>query len=685
MGIIISFAMNAIALCCAWVLATRYLRVEGRAGFLISVFLLYFSQIVISELILGISGLLNAANLITLNLFFFFVIGIISRKKKPKPFTGAVISGLDFKKDKTALLLLVIILVFGTVKVLINLVNPPFGWDSLNYHFSFPVEWLKHGNLSTPITINDDPAPTYYPINGSLYYLWLMMPLRNVFLADLGQLPFFVLAALAVYAISRKLGIRKNYSFYAACLFCLIPNFFKQLQVAYVDVMVAALFLSAVTFIFLLNKEFKAGTVLCFALSLGLLIGTKTAALPYALILFIAFLVLCFKNIRKAYLLILAAVFIVVLGGFSYIRNLLEVGNAFYPLDFKIFGKVIFKGVMDMATFSAHFKSGDYGVGKLLFHEGLGAQTLIFVLPSVFLALPIALIKRRRLDFSSCFFLVLPIMLYSAFYYLIPLKNARYLYPFLGAGIIAGFYMIESLNFKELPIKVIVALCGLISMSELAKRQELTVGIIVTIIAFFLAPVIFKRINLRRFSSRPATLIFVTFSAVFALIALNKYYEKNEFHRYKKMVKYSGFWPDAAKAWEWLDQNTDGENIAYVGRPVAFPLYGENFKNNVYYVSVNKTDPARLEYYAQGNYRWGYDFLSLHKNLEEKGNYRQDASYEAWLGNLLRRNTDLLFVYSLHQTKDILFPIEDSWAKANPQKFSELFSNGTVHIYRIIK
>lgn len=685
MGIIILFVMNAIVICCAWLLASRSLRVEGRAFFLISVFLLYFSQIVISELILGILGVLNLANLITLNLLFFLIIGIISLKKKPMSVSVAGISGLNFKKDKAALLLLVIILVFGTVKVLINLVNPPFGWDSLNYHFAFPVEWLKHANLVNPITINDDPAPTYYPINGSLYYLWLMIPLRNVFLADLGQLPFFILAAIAVYAISRKLGIRKNYSFYAACLFCIIPNFFKQLQVAYVDVMVAGLFLSAVAFIFLLNKKFNASPVLFFALSLGLLLGTKTAALPYASILFIAFLVLCCRNIQKAYLLILAIVIIAVLGGFSYIRNLLEVGNPFYPLNYKLAGRVIFKGVMDMATFGAHFKTGDYCIGKLLFHEGLGAQTLIFVLPSVFLALPIALIKRRKLDFNLCFFLILPILLYLAFNYLIPLKNARYLYPFLGVGIIAGFYAIESLNIKELPIKVIVALCGLASMSELAKRQELTVGIIVTFIVFFLGPVLFKRLNWRKFSSRPAVIIFGILVAVIVLIGLNKYYEKNEFHRYKKMVKYSGFWPDAAKAWEWLDENTDWDNIAYVGRPVAFPLYGKGFKNNVYYVSVNITDPARLEYFPKGHYSWGYDFVSLHKNLEENGNYRQDASYEAWLGNLLRRKADLLFVYSLHQTKDLLFPIEDSWAKANPQRLNLLFSNGTVHIYRIIK
>lgn len=151
------------------------------------------------------------------------------------------------------------------------------------------------------------------------------------------------------------------------------------------------------------------------------------------------------------------------------------------------------------------------------------------------------------------------------------------------------------------------------------------------------------------------------------------------------MVRYSGFWPDAARAWGWLNQNTFGNNIAYVGRPVPFPLYGENFKNNVYYVSVNKTDPAKLHYFPGSHYQWGYDFLSLHRNLEASGNYRADADYSTWLNNLIRRNTDYLFIYSLHQTKDIIFPLEDNWAKANGVKFAPIFTNQTIHIYKIIR
>ncbi len=151
------------------------------------------------------------------------------------------------------------------------------------------------------------------------------------------------------------------------------------------------------------------------------------------------------------------------------------------------------------------------------------------------------------------------------------------------------------------------------------------------------------------------------------------------------MVKYSGFWPEAAQAWRWLNNNTSGNNIAYVGRPVPFPLYGTNFKNNVYYVSVNKTDPAKLHYFKKSKYRWGYDFSELHRNLQEDGNYRSQADFKVWLGNIIGRGSDYLFIYSLHQTKDIEFPIEDSWARAHPERFGPVFSNNTIHIYKLLK
>ncbi|MBU1726183.1 MAG: hypothetical protein KJ880_00930, partial [Candidatus Omnitrophica bacterium] len=188
---------------------------------------------------------------------------------------------------------------------------------------------------------------------------------------------------------------------------------------------------------------------------------------------------------------------------------------------------------------------------------------------------------------------------------------------------------------------------------------------------------------LARIRGLTALLLMIIFAG--GLVILNRDYNKNEYSRYLKMVKYSGFWPDAVKAWQWLNNNTEGNSIAYVGRPVPFPLYGTKFKNNVYYVSVNKTEPAKLHYFKDSFYKWGADFESKHRSFEEKGNYRSEADYSAWLANLKKRNIDYLFIYSLHQIKGIEFPFEDSWAAEHPEKFVPAFMNQAVHIYRVIK
>jgi len=685
MPVSIFLFMNIIVAVSSFVIAYRLINAQSFTDSLIAWLIFYFTQIIFSELVLGFFGMLFLKNVILLNLIVLLIVWQCGRKHSIafdlKPLKAAI-PGLF--NNKVIFLGVCIISCFGLVKVFINLVNPPFGWDSLNYHFTFAVEWLKHGNLVNPITICDDPAPTYYPIGGSLFFLWLIFPFKSVFLADLGQVPFFVLSFLAAYSISRKIGLDRDYSFLAATLFFIIPNFFKQLQIAYVDVILAALFLTCVNYLLLLDREFSFKNVLILSLGVGLLLGTKNIALPYAALLLIPFVYLSAKNMNRVYLFIFSIIIVLSLGAFSYIRNIIETGNPLYPFDFNLFGQPLLKGVIAAADYRSHLNIENYRLSRLLFHEGLGLQALIFILPSIFLALPATLLRRKTVNFVLAYFMILPLLLYLVYRYMIPIANARYLYPLLGLGVILGFYTAMVLNINKHFINIASFACILSSMGQLAKRQELVVSMLLTFSVFVLAVILIKQkavVLINKTLFIPALSSFL----IILLVLLQKDYIKNEYPRYIKMVKYSGFWPDAARAWDWLNNNTLGNNVAYVGRPVPFPLYGTNFKNNVYYVSVNKTEPAKLHYFPHSRYHWGNDFLSLHKNLEENGNYRGGADYSVWLNNLNKRNTDFLFVYSLHQTRDIEFPIEDNWAENNAEKFKPVFINQTIHIYKIIR
>lgn len=667
--------MNFIVITGSFFITYRLLKISNLIDSLICWFVFYFSQIIFSELVLGIPGILYLKNVILINLLILLIIWLTVRNQASSfNLTGIKASISELLKNKAILFGVSAILGFGLIKIFINLVNPPFGWDCLNYHFTFPVEWLKNGNLNNPIVVSDDPFPTYYPINGSLFFLWLILPLKNVFLADLGQIPFFILGFLAIYSLGRKININREYSFISACLFTLIPNYFKQMEIAYVDVMVSSLFFVALNFLLLLDRQLCRKNILLFATSLGLLLGTKTVALPYSILLFIPFIYLWFKNINKSHLFMASILLMVIFGGFTYIRNFIDTANPLYPLDVRLFGKDIFKGVVDNLTYRSHFKIEDYKLAKLLFHEGLGAQSLIFILPAVFSGLPLALFKKKGLNFNLIYFLILPILIFFVYRYIIPLANTRYLYPLLGVGTIIGFYLTGMLNIPKRIIGALAVICILASMAELAKGWELVISIILACVLFRIKPAVFKQ-----------SIFLLPVFLICSLVFLEKDYVRNEYPRYIKMIDYSGFWLDATRAWEWLNRNTTSSNIAYVGRPVPFPLYGSSFKNNVYYVSVNKTEPAKLHYFANSRYAWGYDFLSLHRNLEEEDNYRGRADYSVWLINLLRRSIDYLFIYSLHQAKTVEFPVEDKWAKDNPAVFTPAFTNDTIHIYKIFR
>ena len=678
--------MNLAVIVSSFLVTFKLLRLDSLLDSLACWFIFYFSQIVLTELCLGVFNALNLNNLIIFNFLMFLLVWLISRNKPGSCRLGGVRGNFTAVFNLKYLRFgLAVLAGFALVKISINLVNPPFGWDNLNYHFVFPVEWLKHGNLNVPITISDDPGPTYYPFNASLLFFWFIVPLKNVFLADLGQVPFFILAFLMIYRISRKIGVNKEFSYYAALLFILIPNVFKQLEVAYVDMMVATLFLTSLNSLFSLRDDFDLKHVLVFSASLGLFLGIKTLCLPYSALLLIPFIYLALKNSKKVFLVFPAIVIIAALGGFTYFRNLLQIGNPLYPLDLKLFGHRIFKGVVDSVTYRAHFKLADYSLMKLLFHEGLGGQSLIFVFPAVFLALPVAILKKaKRMDFSLAYLLILPILLYLEYRYLIPLVNTRYLYPLLGVGMITAIYTLNLLNCPRKVVRVLAVLCVFASMTELATHAELTAALILTGVLFFSFRPLWEYLIVKRCFRRPSVIFLIGVVLVSGLAFLNRDYDKFEYARYIKMQKYSGFWPDALKAWDWLNSNTKASNIAYVGRPVSLPLYGTNFKNNVSYVSVNSTEPSKLEYYPQSYYRWGHDFLSQHRSFEEPGNYRGNADYPVWLTNLSKKNIDYLFVYSLHQTEEIEFPLEDRWAKAHPDKFNLVFINETVHIYKIM-
>ena len=677
--------MNLIVGITSFLVVYKLFRIRNFIDSLILLFLSFFAQIISTQLLLGIFGALYLRNVMLLNFAILLLIAVFTKERGSSfSFIGVKDSLRHSLESKITSFGVSLVLGFVIVKLFFNLINPPFGWDSLNYHYTFPVEWIKSALLNNPLVVSDDPFPAYYPLNGSLFFLWLIFPFKSAFLADLGQLPFFVISFLGIFSICRKLKLDKEYSFFSAILFVIIPNFFKQLQIGYVDIMVGGVFIAAVNFLIALKEDFNLKNTIIFALALGIFTGIKTTCLPYSIFLLLPFLYLLFMANKFSFLKRIASLFLVisivlVFGGFSYIRNLFLTGNPFYPLEVMLFGNPVFRGVIDKATFIARREEGGDSLSKLLFHEGLGIQSILIILPATFVAFFVNFLKNKDKDFLKNYLMLLPLFLYLIYRYVLPLPNSRYLYPMLAIGICAGFYCLNSLKVPLKKIRVIASIFILASVFDCARRIELGISFAASLLFLVILSLILKYEKLWNilFSKR-SIFAFAIFTLIIMKILFLDY-QKNEYARY---IKNSRYWPDATKAWAWLNDNTKGNNIAYVGRPVPFPLYGTNFKNNVYYVSINSQDPIQLHYLKHSRYRWD-SAENMHNSFEDKGNYRGNADYSAWTNNLDRRKTDFLFIYSLHHTREIIFPVEEKWAEENPDRFKPVFNNETVRIYRL--
>lgn len=681
--------MNSIVGLTAYLLAGYIIQNKNIVDGILSFFILFLAQIIFSELLLGIFNLLFLNYLILLNGVILLGVFVIVKVKKPQKLIYQISYNIDWLlKDKTLLFLISIIGGFLVVKLVFNLFNPPFGWDSLNYHFTFPVEWLKRGNFYTPITISDDPTPTYYPINNSLIYLWLIFPFKSVFLADIGQIPFLIIGFFACYNIARKINLDKFKAFIAASLFTITPNYFKQIEFGYADIMMAALFLVSLNFLLLLHDEFKLKNLFLFSLSLGIFFATKTVCLTYSAILALFLFYILGKNFKSLgirrylnYLLLFLIIF-VSLGGFSYIRNFILTGNPFYPLNIQFFGRYIFNGPMFMSTYRAHWNYDDFNLYKLFFREGMGIQFVLLFFPAMILVLPVMFLKRNKekVNLKLIYVLSLPLVLFFIFRFIIPQLWTRFLYPFLGVSAIAALYIFAKLRIPNKIIKIITVVCFLGSIAELAGYGELIFSLVMVFAVFLVLTLIFKKSFHRKLNWKVALTGIVLVVGILSISEID--YDKNEFKRY---VNNSPLWKEDTEGWRWLNENTHGDRIAYIGRPVPLPLYGSKFKNDVYYVSVNEK-PSVLHAFKKGHFDWGHDFASLHNKLREEGNYREKADFNIWYKNLINANTDYFFVYRLHQLEGpIKFPIENEWAKLHPKKFNLVFSNEGIRIYRLIK
>jgi len=689
----ISFIAQAIVvMLSSWLFTRGYFSLRSFSDSILVAFILLFAQVVLVELALGILGQFYFLNVFIAHLLIL-ILAFLSYRNKKIPYLSKP-SIEVFMKSKLILFAFSVFLAFFLVKGYLNLINPPISPDSLQGHLAFPATWIMHGNLdnrlcifgATPILHPgslETTAGTYYPINAQLFFAWLMLPLKNAFLADMGEAPFYIIGIIAVYSILRRYNVEKTLALLSGFLWVLIPNIFKQLRTAsQVDVICAVLFLLVFYTLLLLKQNFTLRNSLFFGISVGLFIGTKIINLVWlvALVPLICYMFYQGARTARAFLgRILSCLGIIVLcgilfGGYMYIKNFILLGNPFFPVELKIFGKIIFKGLIDNATYAVKIAPGDgFNFMRIVFREGLGLQFLFFVLPGTFIPLFFCqyLKKKKYLSGEYMLIFVTPLIMFILYSIYINIFVVRYIFPYVSLGLLTAIIFVTRFPAGNKYLAVASFISIIVASFELASRYELVTSILLYLIIFICLVVYKEKIiafyKSEGFSRFMLVSLFLMFSF---LIYFNHKYNQEEFDRYPKIFSRKEAWQtDIGKAWKRLNELTGaGSRVAYTGRQEVYPFFGTKLKNEVKYISINAKEASPYN--------------------KPDGLYRQIKDFSAWENNLKKEKIEYLFIalpFAINRESEDpnKFPIEDEWAVGHPGDFQLVFSNSLAHIYKV--
>ncbi|MGD0335671.1 MAG: hypothetical protein ABSB18_01020 [Candidatus Omnitrophota bacterium] len=627
-------------------------------------------------------------------LLIFLIISLIYFKKKSSPFIKPDIS--FFINSNLLLFAFSVFLAFFCVKAFVNLINPPVSPDSLQYHLAFPAAWIRSGRLDNPFNIFgavfisgqrslETSGISYFPINAELFFAWLMLPLRNAFLADLGEAPFYIIGIIAIYSILRKYAVNKRIALLSGFLWVLIPNIFKQLKTgSQIDVICAVLLFLLVDTLLLLKQEFTFKNAILFGISVGLFVGTKFTNIIWLAALIPLIFYLLYRGVKtnkfgveKIVVLFSSIILMVILfGGYMFIKNFIFTGNPLFPNQIIIFGKTIFRGLSNVATYKVLYAAGDtFNLKRIFFAEGLGAQLLLLILPGMFGSLVFLGYSRRRLrPFGEYLLLfITPFIMLILYRISLDVYAVRYLFPLISMGLITAVIFMAQLPRADKYFTFISFISISASAFELAHRYELIFSLLLSL-ALFITLVLYKKQIIAFYKSNVSgkVMVIISVSVLIFLAYFNGKYNKEEFKRYPFGPSKKDQWlqMDIGKSWQWLNEQTkEGSRVAYTGCQEFYPLFGSRLKNDVKYVSVNEKEATPYN--------------------KPDGLWRKNKNFHAWRENLKREKIEYLYIAlpfpdNRESEGPAKFPIEDEWALSHPEDFQLLFSNPLSHIYRVL-
>lgn len=224
--------------------------------------------------------------------------------------------------------------------------------DTLTFHLPNIARWMQSGSFwqvdnFTPLLANGN-----YPQSGDVIQLAVMQPFQSDAFARLVNLPFALLAALAVYAIAVEAGAARATGVLLGAAFAALPAFvFATGEGAKTDPVMLATFGAGLLFLLRHFRTDARSDLLLAGLGLGLAFGTKwygVSSVP-ALLAVWAGVWIWARRPLGALLRNLGLIVAVVIpaGGFWFLRNLVETENPVFPTKVALGGTTLFDAPRD--------------------------------------------------------------------------------------------------------------------------------------------------------------------------------------------------------------------------------------------------------------------------------------------------------------------------------------------------
>ena len=314
---------------------------------------------------------------------------------------------------------------------------------------------------------------------------------------------------------------------------------------------------------------------------------------------------------------------------------------------------------------------------EILFHQSLGMHFVLLSFPAILLALPVLLARSKfRMSPERAYLLALPVIMVILFYAKCPHHSYSYMYHVIAMGTLIGVYTLKQFGLSEKAMRNLLFILIVGAVADLAGHMLLACSLALSGLIFGgLALAGSKKLRPSR-----AFGITVIFALLIGLIPLESYYENTKYEKYTRVYHWE---KDLTAAWGWIYKKTSDEpkNIAYAGSSVTLPLYGKDFKNNVYCVSVNEKEPYLTNFTKY--YHLNDGFKKWLAGLKKDGCLRERADFGVWLKNIRKHDTDYLFIMSTDDRK--YFPLEAKWARRHPEIFTRVLINTRVRIYEVEK